>query len=137
MSPLQPVQLSARLVAVSSDEFRDIINWPFPDEPFYQRQVATLLRNDITKRVIFNQCMIWSYRDLATSPDIIGFGTLDISDLYSVYTNGLAHYYIPLLALKPGVKSRGYGKEIVDHLVATAALMVQNLGPILFPTDYF
>ena len=73
--------------------------------------------------------MIWIYRDLAINPDIIGFGTLDISDLYSVYTNGLAHYYIPLLALKPGVKSRGYGKEIVDHLVATAALMVQQLGP--------
>src|SRR5271170_1987344 len=62
------------------------------------------------------------YRDPEGS--LVGFGTLDMSGECCEYTGGKLHPYIPLLAINPTIKSRGYGTSIVRHLIDEAALLV-------------
>ncbi|WP_082840151.1 GNAT family N-acetyltransferase [Gemmata sp. SH-PL17] len=66
------------------------------------------------------------YSDPPLGKEFVGFGILQIEEHYSNYTGGLPHCYIPLLSVKPGIKSMGYGKSIVDHLIAEAALNVRD-----------
>ncbi|HET6573673.1 MAG TPA: GNAT family N-acetyltransferase [Fimbriiglobus sp.] len=121
MSDRTPITLTPVLVHPSSPVFAEISAWPFAD-PF----VSRLLRDDIPQRVQFGNCRLWAYRD----PDgqLVGFGTLDVCEDYSVYTAGKPHPYIPLLAANPTVKSKGYGTTIVRHLIDEAALLGYYLG---------
>ena len=65
--------------------------------------------------------IFWTYRD----PDgsLIGFGTLDVCGECGEFTGGKLHPYLPLLAINPTIKSRGYGTSIVRHLIDEAALL--------------
>jgi len=111
-----PVPLTAALIGLDSSEFQAISGWPFAD-PFVRR----LMQEDIPQRVQFGNCNIWTYRD----PDgsLVGFGTLDMSGECSEFAGGKLHPYIPVLAINPTIKSRGYGTSIVRHLIDEAALL--------------
>ena len=119
MAHRPPVPLTARLIELDSNEFDAISGWPFAD-PFVKR----LLQEDIPRRVQFNHCSIWTYRD--PNGSLIGFGTLDVCGECGEYTGGKLHSYIPLLAINPTIKSRGYGTGIVRHLIDEAALLALN-----------
>jgi GNAT superfamily N-acetyltransferase len=121
MSEPMPVPLAAILIELESPEFEEICAWPFAD-----RFVGRLLRNDIPQRVQFNSCRIWAYRD----PDglFVGFGTLDVCSDYAQYTAGRPHPYVPLLAVNPTIKSRGFGTSIVWHLIGEAASLSRSPG---------
>ena len=120
MSDRAPIPLTPVLVSLDSPAFAGIAAWPF-DDPF----VSRLLRGDIPRRVQFFDCRVWVYAD----PDgqYVGFGTLDICDDWGEFTGGQVHPYIPLLAVNPTIKSRGYGTTIVRHLIAEAA--IRAAGP--------
>jgi len=80
-----------------------------------------LLQEDIPQRVQFGNCKIWTYRDENRS--LVGFGTLDVCGDFRDFLGGIPHPYIPLLAINPTIKSRGYGTSIVRHLIDEAALL--------------
>jgi GNAT superfamily N-acetyltransferase len=119
MDDRPPIPLKAVSIEVGSAEFAAISGWPFAD-PF----VGRLLRGDIPQRVQYGNGTVWAYRD----PDgrLVGFGTLDVCDECSEYTNGKAHPYVPLLAVNPTIKSLGYGTSIVKHLIDEAALLAMR-----------
>jgi GNAT superfamily N-acetyltransferase len=119
MSDPMPVPLTAVPIELESPEFEAIYAWPFPD-----RFVVRLLRDDIPQRIQFNSCRIWVYRD----PDgqFVGFSTLDVCDDYARFTAGRPHPYIPLLAVNPAIKSRGYGTSIVQHLIDEATSLART-----------
>ncbi len=83
-----------------------------------------MLLSDIPHLVLFENCAVWGYADPEAGRDLVGFGTITVTSLYSRYTGGLPHCYIPLLSVKPAIKSYGYGQFIVDHLVAEAAVHI-------------
>lgn len=116
MAHSSPVPLTALLIGLDSDEFRAISGWPFAD-PYVKR----LLQEDIPQRVQFGHCSIWIYRD--PSGSLAGFGTLDVCSECGEFTGGQIHPYIPLLAINPTIKSRGYGTSIVRHLIDEAGLL--------------
>ncbi len=99
MSDSTPVGLVPSLVALDAREFDAICSWSFDDS-----YVSRLLQGDIRNRMHYGLCRVWIYLD----PDgqIVGFGTIDVRDLYADYTGGLKHFYIPLLAVKPGMEGR-------------------------------
>ena len=110
-----------------AEEFQAILNWPFPDHPFYKTQIKRLLQNDIPQRVAFNNCQVWGYRD--PEAKTIGFGTLDLCSEYKRFTNDKPHCYIPLLAVHPDFEGRGHGRSIVQHLIFVAELARILRGP--------
>ncbi len=112
--PLAPVAIE-----VDSPEFAIISGWPYPDS-----FVTRMLRDDIPYRLLFNNGRLWVYRD--RDEQLVGFGSLDISDDCSRWTNGRAHPYIPLLAVNPTIRSLGYGTSIVRHLTWEASCIAQN-----------
>lgn len=116
MSNGDPIPLTALLIGLGSEEFQGILGWPFADA-----YVPRLLQNDIPQRVMFGNCRIWSYRD--PEERLVGFGTLDVCGDCGQFTGGRNHPYIPLLAVNPTIKSRGYGTSIVRHLVDEAVLL--------------
>src|SRR5206468_580668 len=105
-----PIPLTAAQIGVGSPEFRAIGGWPFADA-----YVARLLQQDVPQRVTFGNCSVWIYRDPGGS--LVGFGTLDVAGDCIAYTNGKLHPYVPLLAINPTIKSKGYGTSIVRHLI--------------------
>jgi ribosomal protein S18 acetylase RimI-like enzyme len=113
--------LVAELIALNGPSYEEILQWPFPDEPFFVRQVRALLAADIPQRVRDEGCAIYGYRDAADGNALVGFGTISISRLYAEYLRGRSHPYIPLLAVHPEKNGRGYGRFIVEHLVSEAA----------------
>jgi len=110
-----PIPLAPKAIGLNDSEFKTISCWSFADA-----YVGRLLREDVPFRMRFKNGRMWAYRD----PDgqLVGFGSLDFCNDYSRYTDGLTHPYIPLLAANPGIKSRGYGTSILQHLVTEAAL---------------
>lgn len=116
-----PIPLTPVPIGLDSREFEAISSWPYAD-PFVRR----LLQNDIPQRIQFGNCRVWVYRD----PDdrFVGFGTLDVCHDCHEFTAGLAHPYIPLLAVNPTIKSLGYGTSIVRHLTDEAALLACRPG---------
>ena len=104
------------LIGLESTEFQAILGWPFADQ-FVKR----LLQDDVPQRVQFGHCSIWTYRD--PNGSLVGFGTLDVCSECGEFTGGKLHPYIPLLAINPTIKSRGYGTSIVRHLIDEAALL--------------
>jgi ribosomal protein S18 acetylase RimI-like enzyme len=116
MSDRTPVLLSPQLVEIDSPEFRAISDWPFRD-PY----VTRLLREDIPQRALFNRCKVWIYRN--PGGDLVGFGTIEVSDEYRTYANHDRHPYLPLLAVNPTIPSLGYGTSILRHLTGEATLL--------------
>lgn len=121
MSDRTPIPLIPQLVAPEAGEFATLSGWAFAD-PF----VSRLLRSDVPRRVRLGNGRVWVYRD----PDnvLVGFGTLDVCRDYDDFTGGEPHPYIPLLAVNPTIKSRGYGTTIVQHLIAEAVLLACRTG---------
>jgi ribosomal protein S18 acetylase RimI-like enzyme len=117
--PLTPIK-----ILPGDEEYQAILTWPFAADPFYEGQVAGLLRSDIPFRVLYSFGMIWVYKD----PDgnSVGFGTIDVCRIYEQFTRGLFHSYIPLLAVNPSFQRLGHGKSIVQHLTAEAALIARS-----------
>lgn len=126
-----PIPLTATSIDLGSEEYDEIGSWPYVD-PF----VARLLASDLKSRLVIGNCRVWIFRD----PDkaIVGFGSLDVCDIWNQFTDGALHAYIPLLAVNPGIKSRGYGSGILQHLINEAALLARNamICPNLFLDVY-
>ena len=116
MNESEPITLTPTQIQLNSPEFQAISRWPYADS-----FVARLLQSDIPQRVRFGNCRVWIYRDPEGS--LVGFGTLDVCHDYKSFTNNQAHPYIPLLAINPTIKSKGYGTSIVQHLIDEAALL--------------
>jgi ribosomal protein S18 acetylase RimI-like enzyme len=114
-----PIPLTHEPITCDSAAYHDILAWPYKEEDTYVRR---LLQTDIPIRVWAGYCEVWIYRN----PDrqVVGFGTLDLCDDWKEYTGGKLHTYIPLLAVNPGIKSKGYGTRIVEHLIDAAGLTV-------------
>jgi ribosomal protein S18 acetylase RimI-like enzyme len=113
--------MTPEFLSLDGIAYREILDWPFPEEPFFVRQVRALLAGDIPQRVRDEGCAIYGFRDPADQNELVGFGTLSVSSLYSQYLNGAKHCYIPLLAVHPDKNGRGHGRAIVEHLVREAA----------------
>jgi ribosomal protein S18 acetylase RimI-like enzyme len=118
MSERSPILLKPMRIDLDSPEFEEICGWSFPDRDSY---ISRRLRDDVSQRVSRGPCRLWVYLD-PTGEDV-GFGTLDEREYYSSYTGGRHHLYIPLLAKKPNVESKGFGTWIVRHLIAEATLI--------------
>ena len=132
MSDLTPIRITPITIGLDFPQFEEICAWPFADS-----YVRRLLREDIPQRVQRGTCRIWVYVD----PDgqLVGFGTIDVRDDYSDYTDGRLHPYVPLLAVNPAMEGRGHGKSIVQHLIDHAALLASGPGechPVLFLDVY-
>jgi ribosomal protein S18 acetylase RimI-like enzyme len=121
MSDLTPILLTPVPIGLESDEFRTIRGWPFADS-----YVSRLLQKDIPQRVQRGTCRIWGY--LGPDDGLVGFGTIDVRDHYSAYSEGRIHPYIPLLAVNPAMQGHGYGKWIVRHLIDQAAILASGPG---------
>jgi ribosomal protein S18 acetylase RimI-like enzyme len=128
MSTPQPSPLTAIATAPGKPVFQAILAWPFADQPFFVGQVKRLLQRDIPHRVMYGNCMVWTYRDSAGNT--VGFGTLDLCKEYERFTAGKYHCYIPLLAVHPAFERRGHGRSIVEHLIAEAVLFAQSAAGI-------
>lgn len=115
-----PIPLKASPIDLSHPDFKTICEWSYEDE-----FVGRLLRKDIPTRVMYGSGQIWVFRD----PDkiLVGFGTLDICPLYADVAGGV-HPYIPLLAVNPGIKSKGYGNTILNYLISAAAIACKHHG---------
>jgi ribosomal protein S18 acetylase RimI-like enzyme len=124
MAASQPIPLNPVRTAPSEPEYQALLAWPFAARPFYEGQVLRLLQNDIPHRVMYNFGLVWVYRNPAG--DTVGFGALDVCKEYEQFTDGKYHSYIPLLAVHPAFQKRGYGRSIVEHLIAEAVLIAQS-----------
>jgi ribosomal protein S18 acetylase RimI-like enzyme len=109
--PLKPVRIEH-----DSTEFELIMNWPYADS-----FVTRLLHDDIPQRLQFGSCRLWIYRD--PNGEVVGFGSLDLSNDCLAFSSGQRHTYIPLLAVNPTIKSLGYGTSILHHLMDEAVLL--------------
>lgn len=119
MSGHTPVPLTADPIGLTSPEFSAILKWPFAD-PF----VGRLLNEDIPQRVQLYDARLWIYRDPQACS--VGFGSLQIGNDCDEFTDGMAHTYIPLLAVNPAFLGKGHGKSIIRNLIGEAALLVQG-----------
>jgi ribosomal protein S18 acetylase RimI-like enzyme len=116
---------------LNDDVWHAISAWPYPDE-FVRR----LLQNNIPEILHGGEARMWGYTD--PDGELVGFGVLELNDIWSVYT-GMKHPYIPLLAVNPLVRSRGYGKSILEHLIDEATKIVRlqiDVAPVLFLDVY-
>jgi ribosomal protein S18 acetylase RimI-like enzyme len=135
MTPLfAPRNLLARPVTHVSPEYREILTWEFSPTPFYVAQVARAIRADVTQLLLYQDAVLWVFAEQGSS-EIVGFGTLMISEMYAKMTGGLPHFYIPLLSAKPGQK--GCGKPIVKHLMNEAAIGVKIAAPRVISSRVF
>ncbi len=124
MSISQPIPLTPIRTAPGKPEFQALLTWPFAEQPLYERQVKRLLCSDIPHRATYGFGLVWVYRDPAGNT--VGFGTLDVCKEYERFTGGKYHSYIPLLAVNPAFQKRGYGRSIVQHLLAESVLIAQS-----------
>jgi len=122
----QPISLNAVRTAPSQLEYQALLAWPFATQPFYEGQVLRLLQDGVPHRVKYSFGLVWIYRNPAG--DTVGFGTLDVCKEYEQFTGGKYHSYIPLLAVHPAFQKQGYGRSIVEHLIAEAVLIAQSPG---------
>lgn len=109
-------QLAHSPIRPTDPEFTEIAGWPYAD-PF----IGRLLRDDIPQRTQYHDCCLWVFR--SQSQELVGFGTLMVSDEWSQLTSDRLHPYIPLLATHPDQQGRGFGSAILRHLVVEAARM--------------
>jgi ribosomal protein S18 acetylase RimI-like enzyme len=119
MSDFTPIPIVSIPIEPASPEFSGLLGWPFGDS-----YVGRLLAKDIPQRVRRGTGRIWIYRD--PQDQVVGFGTLDLRDHYSDFTDGRLHPYIPLLAVNPAMEGRGHGKSIVRHLIDQAAILARE-----------
>ena len=115
----------ARLIFPGEPEYEAILEWPFSDAVFYERQVEQLLGTDIPRRVLLESAFVWAYRD--QHRNTVGFGTLTVCRDYEILTGGRSHCYIPLLAVNPVFQRRGHGRRIVEHLTAEVVSVARRL----------
>lgn len=87
-------------------------------------QILDLLRDDLPARVLLGRCYVWLSRDSAGTP--VGFGSLSVCDEYPQYAGAFSHCYIPVLAVHPNHQGRGYGKQILEHLVSESVLFHES-----------
>jgi ribosomal protein S18 acetylase RimI-like enzyme len=109
-------------IDIDSPTFDSLLQWRFEDE-FERGFVTQILADDIPQRMKYQNGAIWVYLD--PDKNIVAFGTLSICEDYADLTGGKPHLYIPLLAVHPEQRGRGYGKAVVEHLVSEAACTVQ------------
>ncbi len=129
--------LAAEPCEFTSPEYHALQRWAFDPAVFFQRQIPRMLAVDIPARHRDTGTRVWLHRDGGTA---VGFGTLEpASVMYADQTGGRVHPYIPLLAVNPACQGKGFGKEIVAHLIreAEAALAVlPDAAPLLFLDVY-
>ena len=111
-----PILLAPTKIEAGGPEFDLIARWPYADS-----FVSRLLQTDIPRRARREQLEIWLFRD--PHGQEVGFGTIDLADDHAGYSGGLAHPYIPPLAVNPTIPSRGYGSSIWQHLIGQAAVI--------------
>ena len=109
------------LIELDAPEFKEISSWRFADD-----YVGRLLSSDIPQRAVYGNGLIFGYRDPGGL--LVGFGTIDVCDDYRSYADGQMHTYIPLLAVNETMQGKGFGRSILHHLIAEAALARQRAG---------
>ena len=119
VADLPPIQLQPRQIDVGDPNWNFISKWPFAD--FF---VSRLLVQDIPQRALFGHCSIWIYQDEAGQT--VGLGALDFCKDYLDPAGEHFHPYIPLLAINPTIKSKGYGTMILDHLLREASTAAKS-----------
>lgn len=79
---------------------------------------------------------VWVFRDPGRA--IVGYGSTDVRLEYADYAGGKPHSYISLIAVHPTHQGRGYGGQIVRHLVNEAAIAAafDDLSEYLFLDVY-
>lgn len=108
-------------IHVSGDVFQAIAAWPFPEEPFFHRQVGRVIRESIPLYAEREDWVgAWAYRETANPGQIVGFGSIRLADLYADIADSPTHLYIPVLTGNPQVSRGGVGKAIMNHLVSEA-----------------
>lgn len=112
-----PVHLLPLALPPGHPIFQAICSWQFSDG-----FVSRLLRDDIPQRMKFGKGRFWAYIE-PSKRVIVGFGTIDLCTDYRDFANNKPHPYIPLLAVHPDHRGRGYGKSILWHLIGEAALL--------------
>jgi ribosomal protein S18 acetylase RimI-like enzyme len=113
--------LFATDITCDSPAFAEILRWKF-EEPFVRR----LLIDDIPQRTLFGGCRMICYSN--SEREIVGFGTIQRSDEFAALTEGRDHPYIPLLGVDPAKRGKGYGRQIVEHLILLAWHMAREKG---------
>ena len=139
-----PIPFTSHEVKWDGDSYREIQDWQFSDEPFYLRQVGQMLRNDcaggvrhlLTMPVQFNliphvnvlprHSLMIGLRQ-SVEGELVGFGLIGLSELYSEYASDSAHFYVPLLSKKPGYSHvKGVAREVIRCLEGHASPMLRN-----------
>lgn len=113
-------------IETASPVFLAIQSWVFEDE-----FVARILADDIPQRAAFGLGRVWAYED--NEKNLVAFGTLDMCKDYADLTGDKYHMYIPLLAVHPEYRGRGYGRIVLEHLVNEAMCAVGTLPSDLHP----
>lgn len=121
--------LLAISVEISTPVFAAMQEWAF-EEDF----VARILAEDIPQRVKYGQGRVWVYAD--SQRNLVGFGTIDICKDYGDLTGDTYHAYIPLLAVHPDHRGKGYGRVVVDHLTGEAACTISEQPSRLHPAVF-
>lgn len=116
-----PHPLKAQQVGVDSAEFREIAKWNYSENLFYLQQVNGMLQNEVPLLMLHQGCKFFVYRDPVVGSEVVGFGTIQVTTIYSHHAGQSRHCYIPVLSVKPGIRSFGYGQAIVEHLLIYAA----------------
>ena len=119
--PSQQSPLFGTDITCDSPAFAEILRWEF-EEPFVRR----LLVHDIPQRILFGGCRMICYGN--REREIVGFGTIERSDQFKELAGGRDHPYIPLLGVNPVQRGKGYGKQILEHLILLAWHMAREKG---------
>jgi len=121
MADRNPIPLTPVEIQTAEAGYATLLAWVYPPESAY---VTRMLQDIIPGREKYGRCRTWVYVEPAGQ--VVGFGTLHMSDDWRAYCGELPHPYIPLLSVNPGIKSLGYGETILNHLVAEAATLVRT-----------
>ena len=97
-----------------------MLSWEFRDE-FVHR----LLVNDIPQRIRQFRCRVLGFYD--PQNELVGFGSYEISDVWSKITGKTYHAYIPLLAVNPACERRGHGASILRRLIEEVAVIIAHM----------
>lgn len=121
-----PIPLTPRVLSLP--EVVHLASWPFSQDEFYVRQVQRSLRTTIPLRMERGGWIVaFGYDDpsLSSADQLIGFGIIELLTEYPHLTEGKHHFYVPLLGVRPGIKSKKYGSRILNHLTQFAAQQMQ------------
>ena len=129
------MELTPQLVETSEPAYSELLTWPFPTEPFYAAQVLEVLRKELpawAQRPI-SLLKVWQY---LSGNAVVAFGSLDVSSEYAAIAGTLDHFYIPVLGVHPEQSGKGYGKQVIQHLIEAATSLLPALSHVVAPAVF-